>query len=631
MMVLRNNKKSECYIYIWQGNRMPEEQTEEIFTKLKKILGLRRYFLKKRFMLLLNFFQKKFSFDDSVSKKLYLNFYNKYLHLRKFFLTYLNIMINLFIVNNLSLVIDECGKRIKFFKRILTKNKNFFYFLFKTFKILVTLIKHYKNNLDDYSNKRFNVSSILASFHSIISFLDSLIPTYITSNFNVFYRRLTKIFFLSQSVKLALQKIIFNSIKNYLKIKFLHKVLLSKIRNVYKSLLANPFYVARISYGKETFGLTNRYNLKVMQEFFSKYFNKIAYNGCSDIKNPFFVHIRPMNKLVITSSFLARYLSIKLLQRHRLLQTLNPVFRDLKQNSRILGYRIACSGRFTKKEIATYEWYQAGSLPTNKLRAHLDYAFIPFIMKYSVCCFKVWIHNLRRYVSQKNLFVFLYKQIDIISGKKTTRFFRSQNEVYNKKQNRKHRRYYNESKKKELKKTLQIKHQKKKHKKRYFYRNQLKNLKIEQKTIRSAILSRDFLIGKSYGNYNTIFDSTKATKALFLSCFFVCMSMTKKKFKRPFVSYITYKGIKKKYPKFPTKNLLRHLYIKFAKNLLPRIMQIFFSYKTNRSLQTHKKLFLALDENLHTRKKFVTKWFSSYILNKLILTLLLGRTYQKSF
>jgi hypothetical protein len=122
--------------------------------------------------------------------------------------------------------------------------------------------------------------------------------------------------------------------------------------------------------------------------FIKKFASNIFLNGSN-----FKILLRPMSKLDINSAFIARYLAIRMQQRYRLMQALSPVFNDLRKSPLVNGYRIACSGRFTKKEIATYEWYRFGGVPTNTLSAHLDYCAIPFVLKYSMCSFKVWINK----------------------------------------------------------------------------------------------------------------------------------------------------------------------------------------------------------------------------------------------
>lgn len=119
--------------------------------------------------------------------------------------------------------------------------------------------------------------------------------------------------------------------------------------------------------------------------------------------------MRPLGRLDISSGFLGRYLAIRLKQRYRLAQALNPVFFDLKKNPVIEGYRINCSGRFTKKEIASYEWFRFGRVPMNTLKASVDFAMIPFVLKYSLCSFKVWLHIGRDKLKKFNEFHYLYK------------------------------------------------------------------------------------------------------------------------------------------------------------------------------------------------------------------------------
>lgn len=57
------------------------------------------------------------------------------------------------------------------------------------------------------------------------------------------------------------------------------------------------------------------------------------------------------------------------------------------------GIKIALSGRIGGSEIARHEKYQKGSMPTQSLRATIDYASVPALLKRGYVGIKVWIHR----------------------------------------------------------------------------------------------------------------------------------------------------------------------------------------------------------------------------------------------
>jgi ribosomal protein S3 len=567
---------------------MPEEQTEQIYTKFKRVLGLKRYFLKKRFMILFNFYLKKYLVNYCFGRKIYFEFCEKTVYLKRFFLNYLNRIWSVLFIKSSILLKSQLG-RILFNNKInLSKTDSVISsllvdFLFNIFYLLIKLIKCLKISFQVFlvlkRNKFFFMIRLLQIFNTFSCFVENLFNEVSNSanRIGLFYKIMTEFVAEVSYLRLLLQKMTKKLLKKYFKLKFFQQLLLLRIRKIYKQFLRNPFFVSRISHGRENFWFSNRYNLKVLGNFFTKYLYKFS------IDTPFFqnkptIFIRTLNKLSITSSFLARYLSIKLLQRHRLMQTLHPVFKDLRQNSRILGYRVACSGRFTKKEIATYQWFQAGSLPTNKLRAHLDYAFLPFIMKYSVCCFKVWLHNLRSYLTQKRLFIFFYKQIDIISGKKKTSF--SSN---NRRRQGNFRVEKKDSKKKEVKKYRR---------KKYLLYNTLRNLKLRQ------IILRKNMLFDSYSDldlFAILSDTSKIYKISmkFLTLCFCTLLKKNYKLKKKLVN----KGI-----------LLRYFFSRYFQKLLLYFKRQFLRIRKNIKKKRKKRKLSRKLRKMYSKKYNLYKY-----------------------
>lgn len=57
------------------------------------------------------------------------------------------------------------------------------------------------------------------------------------------------------------------------------------------------------------------------------------------------------------------------------------------------GIKVTLSGRIAGADIARHEKYQRGSMPTQSLRANIDYAHIPALLKRGYVGVKVWIHR----------------------------------------------------------------------------------------------------------------------------------------------------------------------------------------------------------------------------------------------
>lgn len=57
------------------------------------------------------------------------------------------------------------------------------------------------------------------------------------------------------------------------------------------------------------------------------------------------------------------------------------------------GIKIALSGRIGGAEIARHEKYRRGSMPTQSLRANIDYAQMPALLKRGYVGIKVWVHK----------------------------------------------------------------------------------------------------------------------------------------------------------------------------------------------------------------------------------------------
>jgi ribosomal protein S3 len=91
----------------------------------------------------------------------------------------------------------------------------------------------------------------------------------------------------------------------------------------------------------------------------------------------------------ISASSIANYLAIKLRQHFKLKTALIPVLSLLNNNKLLVGYKIQCSGRFRRKEMAERLIFSKGKVSLNTFSSKVDYAASNVILKYSLCGIKV--------------------------------------------------------------------------------------------------------------------------------------------------------------------------------------------------------------------------------------------------
>lgn len=120
------------------------------------------------------------------------------------------------------------------------------------------------------------------------------------------------------------------------------------------------------------------------------YLKKLALNS-----DNYHFNVYSLDFLNVTSDVIATYISLKLQQKYSLNWVLRPILKDLstKIKKRIfLGFKIVCSGRFTRKQIATYSWTKKGSLRLNNFSNLVKYSESSVRLKYGLCGIKVWLN-----------------------------------------------------------------------------------------------------------------------------------------------------------------------------------------------------------------------------------------------
>ena len=68
-----------------------------------------------------------------------------------------------------------------------------------------------------------------------------------------------------------------------------------------------------------------------------------------------------------------------------------PLFKQMMRYKALTGFKIACSGRLSRRGRASHYVRSRGKNPLSKITAFVSYAFRSVVLKNSVCGIKVWL------------------------------------------------------------------------------------------------------------------------------------------------------------------------------------------------------------------------------------------------
>ena len=152
----------------------------------------------------------------------------------------------------------------------------------------------------------------------------------------------------------------------------------------------------------------------VITMFFWTIMNFISLKFLSLIKNQsmnfFFFNIYALNLFSVSVEAITSHISLRLQKKFSLNWVLLPVLKDLSykvKSNVFLGYKLVCSGRFTRKQIATYTWVKKGSIKFNSVSNLIKYSEARVRLKYGLCGIKLWINYgfNSAHLKKRNLFL----------------------------------------------------------------------------------------------------------------------------------------------------------------------------------------------------------------------------------
>lgn len=127
---------------------------------------------------------------------------------------------------------------------------------------------------------------------------------------------------------------------------------------------------------------------------------------CSHSK--IFINFFFLDPEYLDSNFLIQFLIIRLRQgisfQSLFFKINNMLFKFLSKN-RLLGFKIALKGRFTRRQRASFFWKRVGRVSLNDKLSFIDFSSDSIILKYGLCSLKLWLHFSQFFFKKKFFFI----------------------------------------------------------------------------------------------------------------------------------------------------------------------------------------------------------------------------------
>lgn len=70
---------------------------------------------------------------------------------------------------------------------------------------------------------------------------------------------------------------------------------------------------------------------------------------------------------------------------------------ESRRSSYLIGFKMQCSGRFSRKQRASSLWFSENKIPLNTLNAIIDYNFFTIPLRNSAASVKVWLYRTKNF------------------------------------------------------------------------------------------------------------------------------------------------------------------------------------------------------------------------------------------
>lgn len=375
--VIREGKKIFCIVYFYDGGSLErsDNMKQILMSKTSQLFSIENMFFISlysflrlyqwnsshvqllqnfKFSLLFNFFERK---RKLISFRRQIRFFF-FQHLNKV----INFFIDFFLILNLNSMLVEDLNSYLYTISVIANN-----FIDNASFVLNKLFLFLSNSIfSTFINSNFLIQ-FFSNFCFIFLKFNSL-----NTNFFSFFRKKISDFFLLLRWKM------------FKKISFISKML----RCGYQFLSFSRYF---LHYFADNFFFYFRVKTRLINSLKSMILFLLKKSTVNFSK--FNIVLKKLEVSEINAAIMSKYIAIRLRQRFQLKEALMPMLRHLSNNEYVLGFRIVCAGRFTRKEIALYDLRTYSSVPFSGVASRLDFSLSEVVLKYSICGIKVWLHR----------------------------------------------------------------------------------------------------------------------------------------------------------------------------------------------------------------------------------------------
>ncbi len=157
-------------------------------------------------------------------------------------------------------------------------------------------------------------------------------------------------------------------------------------------------FIEKDKYNQNVIKIFNSLILKIFFWFLKfKFWKKITFFinffFTKFIQSYVILRICKVNYLGVNINIIGLYIVKRLKQRFKVVELIMPIIRNLRKNKNLIGFKFSFCGRFSRKEMATTEFFSYAAVPFNTLSFFIDYTFIGVILKDSYCGIKIWLNK----------------------------------------------------------------------------------------------------------------------------------------------------------------------------------------------------------------------------------------------
>lgn len=263
----------------------------------------------------------------------------------------------------------------------------------------------FKNSLENFGFVYNNINLMPLSYNIVFV----RINFYFTKYFIFFRVILKKIYSLKRKVlDKKSKKPFFNNEFLFFKLKLSlylqrcrlkHKVIKQIYNYFFISFFFHNKFILYKFYKLSNFGISDSLRIKIYKSvisyFFLRFFNSVkSYFSFFLIKNykeinNVFVGLNILKKNEISAALISRYIKRRLENYFKFSDFIKRVCKDLELN--FYGFLIQGKGRFTRRQRTTKLIFKYRGIYPGTVGRFLDYGKSFAILKYSICCVKVWL------------------------------------------------------------------------------------------------------------------------------------------------------------------------------------------------------------------------------------------------